>query len=271
MIGIMAPEVRPRRVTWIGAFLLASALHASAAALAVARGETPEMVSEDVGGLVVVEFAPVPVSADSPDESASPSEFAAVSTPSPELEEKRSAANEDDTPPAESSPHEAPPELQLSQQKTLQKQETPNDEQPTEANEAKPTPAPSAAAAASAAAAIPSVQDNAATEAAKEGSVAKAEEAPASWRRAIVAHLGRHKRYPAQARSRRNEGEVAVRFRINRAGQIVSASVLRSSGSSLLDQAALDLLRRAQPLPSFPKSLRASEVELIAPINYRLK
>lgn len=271
VIAPAAPEARPRRVTWASAFLLATALHACAAAFAFVRGETPDLASEDVGGLVVVEFAPMPASADSQEESASPSDAAAVAAPSPEVEEKRSAASEDDTPTAESSPHEAPPDLQLAQQQTQQKQETQDDAQPTEANEATPTPPQSAAAAPSDAAALPSTQQDAVTQAATEGSAQKAEEAPASWQRKIVAHLGRHKRYPQEARSKHDEGEVAVRFRVDRTGKLISASVLRSSGSLLLDSAALDLLHRAQPLPAFPASVRANEVELVAPINYRLR
>ncbi|MFN3889864.1 MAG: TonB family protein [Beijerinckiaceae bacterium] len=267
--GEMAP--RSSRLAWTLAFLFAAILHVSAAGLAISGRNEHEAASEDVGGLVVVEFAPVVASADSPEEGATASEESASAIPSPEVEQMKAAASEDDTPPAESSPYEAPPELQLSQQKTLERQETPEDAQPTEANEATHAPSPSAAAAASTAAASPSVQENATTEAPTEGSTANAEEVPESWRRAVVAQLGKHKRYPAQARLQRNEGEVAIRFKIDRKGKVLSATVLRSSGFAALDAAALDLLRRAQPLPAFPQSMRSAEIELVAPINYRLR
>ncbi|MDP2354518.1 MAG: energy transducer TonB [Beijerinckiaceae bacterium] len=256
---------------WGVAFLAAAFLHVSVVALAIGGKAPTDLVSEDVGGLVIVDFAPTVATAESQEESATPSDEAATATPSPEVEQKKSAMAEDDTPPAESSPHEPPPDLQLSQQKTIEKQEAVEDAQPTEANEATVTPSPSASAAASASAAPPAIQENAATQAPTEGSTDKSADAPASWRRAVVAHMGKHKRYPAQARAQRNEGEVAVRFRIDRAGRVLSATVLRSSGFPALDAAALDLLQRAQPLPAFPPSMRAGEIELVAPVNFRLR
>lgn len=145
------------------------------------------------------------------------------------------------------------------------------DAQPTEANEATQAPAPSAPAAASQSASPPSPLEHAMSEAPSEGSTDKADDAPASWKRTLVAHLGKHKRYPAQARSLRHEGVVTVRFRVNKAGRVIMAAVSRSSGFPDLDSAALDLFKRAQPLPAFPPSMRSVEIELIAPINFRLR
>lgn len=266
-----ATDLAADRWIWTTACAIATVLHLGAAAFAISGREAVELSAEDLGGLVVVEFTPVVSLADSPEESVAPSEASANAASSPEIEQKKSASVEDDTPPAESSPHEAPPDLQLSQQKTIDKQEAVEDAQPTEANEAMQAAAPSAAAVASQSSSPPSPMEHATSEAPTEGSTNKADDAPASWKRTLVAHLGKHKRYPAQARSLRHEGEVAVRFRVNRAGRVISASVSRSSGFPDLDAAALDLFKRAQPLPPFPPSMRSVETELVAPINFRLR
>ncbi|MFD2138051.1 energy transducer TonB [Novosphingobium resinovorum] len=42
-----------------------------------------------------------------------------------------------------------------------------------------------------------------------------------------------------------------MRFTMNRARFVLSCAIVRKSGSFMLDQAALDTLRRAQPCPPF--------------------
>lgn len=271
MSGRGARELAVSRSIWASAFAIAAVLHLGAAAFAISGREAVELASEDLGGLVVVEFTPVISMADSPEESVAPSEDSANATSSPEVEQKKSSTFEDATPRAESSPYEAPPELQLAQQKTIEKEEAVEDAQPTEANEATQAPAPSASAAASQSSSPPSPLEHATSQAPTEGSTDKTVDASASWKRMLIAHLGKHKRYPAQARSKRHEGEAAVRFRVNRAGAVVMAAMARSSGYPDLDAAALDLFKRAQPLPGFPSSMRAAEIELVAPINFRLR
>lgn len=267
----LAQPSRVSRWLWTSAFFVAASLHLGAGALAMLRAPNPDLVSEDVGGLVVMEFAPLPVApeADAPDDASTADSQAAP--PAPEIEEKLSAKQDVDMPTAEASPHEAPPDLQLAQQKTLKQDETPEEGQPTEATKAEKQVAPSTAAAEAASASPPAPLVGETSAAPSEGSVAQAVETPASWRRSVIAHLGRHKRYPREARSKRMEGEAAVQFIIDRAGRIQEAKILRSSGSPVLDQAALDLLDRAQPLPALPSSVSASRVQLVAPIRYRLR
>lgn len=89
----------------------------------------------------------------------------------------------------------------------------------------------------------------------------------ATWEAHLLAHLERYRRYPMASRARREQGVVYVRFRMNRRGAVLASQILRSSGSATLDRAALDTLRRAQPLPSIPAD-RPDELELTMPVEF---
>lgn len=93
----------------------------------------------------------------------------------------------------------------------------------------------------------------------------------ASWQSQILGLLERNKRYPASARLHRRQGVAAVAFRIDRAGNLLSVRLVRSSGHAELDAEALDLPRRAQPLPPPPASMPGTEIELAVPVLFHLK
>lgn len=92
-------------------------------------------------------------------------------------------------------------------------------------------------------------------------------DAEATWEALLLAHLEQHRSYPPRARQRREQGVAHVRFRMNRAGRVLSAEIERSSGSAVLDRAALETIRRAQPLPAIPAD-RPDELELNVPVEF---
>jgi protein TonB len=98
--------------------------------------------------------------------------------------------------------------------------------------------------------------------------VAKAE---ANWHKSLVAHINRYKRYPAEARAHKIEGIVSVEFTLDRLGQIVSSRVAHSSGSPVLDEEAVTLLRRAAPLPMPPQQVPPEGIHLTLPVNFHMK
>jgi len=99
----------------------------------------------------------------------------------------------------------------------------------------------------------------------------QAANAIATWEAQIVALLQRNMRYPESARARGEQGVVQVFFILDRNGRVVRSSVLRSSGSSLLDEEALALLLRAEPFPAPPREVPGEQVERSVPIRFTLK
>jgi protein TonB len=65
----------------------------------------------------------------------------------------------------------------------------------------------------------------------------------------LLARLERFREYPRSARLRRIEGQVVLELSIMADGQIASARVVAGSGHAALDDAALDMVRRAAPAP----------------------
>lgn len=93
----------------------------------------------------------------------------------------------------------------------------------------------------------------------------------AEWQGNIAAHLERHKRYPYEARQRRQEGEVLLRFTLNQHGEIVAAELVQSSGYFQLDREVKAMLRRAQPLPAPPEELLRRKLQVVVPIKFALR
>jgi periplasmic protein TonB len=86
-----------------------------------------------------------------------------------------------------------------------------------------------------------------------------------SWQRKLIAHLERFKRYPSEARA---EGVTNIAFQIDRQGRILSSRILHSSGSLVLDQEALAMIKRAEPLPAPPDDILDTQLSFTIPIRY---
>jgi periplasmic protein TonB len=91
-----------------------------------------------------------------------------------------------------------------------------------------------------------------------------------AWVAAVSAWLATHRTYPAQAQQRGDEGSVSVRFTVDRSGRVMEAAIVRTSGSSLLDEAALEMLRHAL-LPAFPAGMPQAQATVNTSILYSLR
>jgi protein TonB len=80
----------------------------------------------------------------------------------------------------------------------------------------------------------------------------------------LLGWLERYKDYPRAARLRRIEGTAVVRLAILADGRVGSLSLARGSGHPVLDDAAIEMVRRAAPLPRPP----AGPIDLDVPIVF---
>lgn len=93
----------------------------------------------------------------------------------------------------------------------------------------------------------------------------------ANYEAQLLAWIVQHKRYPRRARRRGLEGVVEVMFRLDRKGRVVQSQVDRSSGHDLLDEAVIQLLDRASPMPLPPEQYSKRSLEFRIPIAFNLR
>ena len=91
-----------------------------------------------------------------------------------------------------------------------------------------------------------------------------------TWQAAVSAWIAARKPYPEEAQRRGEEGNVLVRLTIDRSGRVLEATVVKASGSVLLDEAALRLLGQAT-LPAFPADMTFPRVTIMTTMRYSLR
>jgi protein TonB len=91
------------------------------------------------------------------------------------------------------------------------------------------------------------------------------------WQNSLRARIQRFREYPDKALSRGDEGSPTVEFTIDRDGRLVNSHIVDSSGSASLDDEALAVLVRAQPMPRPPDGLPDAELTITLPIYFHLK
>jgi protein TonB len=92
-----------------------------------------------------------------------------------------------------------------------------------------------------------------------------------AWVRAVTERVRQFFYYPGAALAARTTGVVMVHFTVRRNGRIDRLQVSQSSGNDGLDKAAMDIVRKAQPLPPIPDRMRTDRVEGDLPINFGVR
>ncbi len=251
---------RAPRLIWAAAALGAVLIHAGCIALAFAYLQ-PDDAGADLGAPAVA--IDVELAAPHRDNPADlpPGPDTDASTASPDLMEQKTAVEETDLPKAAPTETDDPDRLV-----------TPNETTKPE-DDAPKTPAvqtaPSTASVAAEAKAMPSPET--AREAPRStapdlGTGESLRRIRATWQNQLVAHVDKHKRYPA-ARSRES-AETILRFVLDRTGHVMSAEVAKSSGDAVFDDAALAWLRRADPLPAPPPQVADEGLSFTMPFTF---
>ena len=130
-----------------------------------------------------------------------------------------------------------------------------------------PASTPSVASDAAALPKSPASQDTARSAAPAVGVGDSLERVRASWQKELVAHLNHFKRYPAGERN--ESAEILIDLMLDEDGRVASASILRSSGMPAFDQAALDMVRRADPVPKPPAAVAQAGLQFALPVIFR--
>ena len=179
-------------------------------------------------------------------------------------------------------PKPEPPKKKVEEPKVEKPQEKPKKEKvekPKPKPKPKPDPEPEPAVVQKptqpavqqlAARAAAPVQPSAAAAAPSAADVARVSAAKVTWRGLLQAHLQKFHKYPRAAQRRNIEGTALIRFRMDRHGKVLSYAIERSSEHEVLDEAALAMLDRAQPLPPLPDEVPGQSIELIIPATFNI-
>lgn len=92
--------------------------------------------------------------------------------------------------------------------------------------------------------------------------------ATSNYKGKVAARLRRAKRYPRDASRQKLGGVVRVSFTISANGSVSGIRVTRSSGHQILDQAAIEMVQRASPMPRFPNDIREASMQLQVPVQF---
>ena len=88
---------------------------------------------------------------------------------------------------------------------------------------------------------------------------------------AIRQRIKAHWIYPRSAGQRNIEGELSLEFQINRTGGLDCAVVRRSSGTPILDPAAMDAVRRGAPYPPVPDQVARTILTINGQFRYQIQ
>lgn len=92
-----------------------------------------------------------------------------------------------------------------------------------------------------------------------------------SFESRVLAHINRFKQYPPSARKAHIEGVVMLHFVMDANGHVTAADIQKSSGRPVLDNEALAMIQRAQPLPALPADFPTRTLNAVVSIEFSLK
>lgn len=88
--------------------------------------------------------------------------------------------------------------------------------------------------------------------------------------RKLMRHLSQFKEYPSALKKAHIEGTPIIRFTFNQAGEVLETTIKKRSNNQALDQAAMEVFKKANPLPPIPQALKRDTLTMSLPIKFNL-
>jgi periplasmic protein TonB len=76
--------------------------------------------------------------------------------------------------------------------------------------------------------------------------------------------------YPQNAYEKNEEGVVVVKMSIDAGGRLAETNIMSSSGSTLLDDGALRIVKKASPFEPLPDSYSLSRLHIVVSFRYKI-
>jgi protein TonB len=258
----LATEPRQSRRLWILAGIGALALHLGGAALAVAHLRTVE--PDDDLGAPAIEIGLEMTSPHLEPSDLPPGPDTEAAFAQPAMAEQKAEVKDTEL------PKDVPTEAENPDRAV-----TPNDQNKPKEDDAKVAAVATSASVESVAAeatATPSseaIPEGPRSVAPAQGTGEAAQRVRATWQKELLAHLDRHKRYPAE-RSQKN-AEIVVSFALDRMGHVLSVNIVKGSGDAAFDQAAVAMVRKSDPVPMPPPLVADEGLNFTLPVIFRVK
>jgi protein TonB len=83
--------------------------------------------------------------------------------------------------------------------------------------------------------------------------------------------IAKYKQYPKIAQMRGWQGTVIADLEIDSKGSVISVKIKKSSTYEVLDNEALEMIKKASPFPAPPESLRGKNFNVLVPISFKLE
>ena len=255
-------EQKPSRRLWVLAAAGALALHLGCGALAIAHLQTEE--PDDALGVAAIEVGIELASVRREATDLPPGPDTDASAASPALAEQKAEVKETELPKDVSTETDDPDRVV-----------TPNDTQKPKEDDpeiAKVQTQASTESVASEATATPSsdaIPEGPRSVSPAQGIGEVARRVRVKWEKQLVAHLDRHKRYPAE-RSQKS-AEIVISFALDRTGHVLSSTIVKGSGDAAFDEAALAMVRRSDPVPQPPPLIADEGLSFTLPVIFRVK
>lgn len=255
-------EARSSRRLWVFAGLGALALHLGGAALAVAHLNSADL--DDDLGAPAIEIGLEMTSPHLEPTDLPPGPDTEASVASPAIAEQKAELKDSELPKDTPTETEDPDRVV-----------TPNDSQKPKEDDTKVATVQTTASTESVAAeatATPSsenIPEGKRSVAPAQGTGESARRIRATWQKELIAHLDKHKRYPAE-RSLKS-AEILISFALDRMGHVLSTSIVKGSGDAAFDQAALAMVKKSDPVPPPPPTVADDGLNFTLPVIFRVK